>query len=110
MITKPPARNGDGTHQATYLQLLGDGKAFVELVGAFILALGFQLKHKATCHGGGTLSMPGSVEWRWKAGEYQQRWRGLHLGNLDVLARTSLSAIVSAPEPTPIFGLFRQSR
>ena len=52
----------------------------------------------------------GSVEWRWKAGEYQQRWRGLHLGNLDVLARTSLSAIVSAPEPTPIFGLFRQSR
>jgi hypothetical protein len=41
---------------ATYFQLLGDGKAFVELVMAFILALGFQLKHKATCHGGGCLT------------------------------------------------------
>jgi hypothetical protein len=43
-------------HEATYLQLLGDGKAFVELVMAFILSIGFQLKHKATCHGGGCLT------------------------------------------------------
>jgi transposase-like protein len=43
-------------HDATYLQLLGDGKAFVELVMAFILSIGFQLKHKATCHGGGCLT------------------------------------------------------
>src|SRR4030095_16667330 len=28
---------------ATYFQLLGDGKAFVELVMAFLLSLGFQL-------------------------------------------------------------------
>jgi hypothetical protein len=42
--------------EATYFQLLDDGKAFVELVIAFILALGFQLKHKATCHGGGCLT------------------------------------------------------
>src|SRR4029453_12603000 len=42
--------------ETTYFQLLSDGKAFVELVLAFILALGFQLKHKATCRGGGCLT------------------------------------------------------
>src|SRR5262247_2107120 len=46
----------DFQNEATYVQLLGDGKAFVELVMAFILALGFQLKHKATCQGGGCLT------------------------------------------------------
>ena len=40
----------------TYVQLLGDGKAFVECVLAFLLALGFQLLHKATCRGGGCLT------------------------------------------------------
>ena len=42
--------------EATYLQLLDDGKAFVELVIAFLRTLGFQLTHKATCHGGGCLT------------------------------------------------------
>jgi hypothetical protein len=42
--------------ESTYLQLLSDGKAFVEFVVAFLLALGFQLHHKATCHGGGCLT------------------------------------------------------
>src|SRR5262245_39220898 len=42
--------------EATYFQLLDDGKAFVEWVLAFLLALGFQLRHKATCHGGGCLT------------------------------------------------------
>src|SRR6266567_925482 len=46
----------DFQNEATYLQLLGDGKAFVECVLAFILSLGFQLHHKATCHGGGCLT------------------------------------------------------
>ena len=46
----------DFQNEATYFHLLGDGKAFVELVLAFVLALGFQLKHKATCHGGGCLT------------------------------------------------------
>src|SRR5919109_3982766 len=46
----------DFQNEATYRQLLGDGKAFVELVMAFILSLGFQLKHKATCQGGGCLT------------------------------------------------------
>jgi len=40
----------------TYFQLLGDGKAFLECVLAFVMALGFQLKHKATCRGGGCLT------------------------------------------------------
>src|SRR5919201_177275 len=46
----------DFRDDATYAQLLGDGKAFVEFVCAFLLALGFQLAHKATCQGGGCLT------------------------------------------------------
>src|SRR2546429_9986979 len=46
----------DFQNDTTYVQLLGDGKAFLELVLAFILSLGFQLKHKATCRGGGCLT------------------------------------------------------
>src|SRR5215813_9348152 len=46
----------DFQNEATYVQLLGDGKAFLECVFAFLLSLGFQLKHKATCHGGGCLT------------------------------------------------------
>src|SRR5213594_798791 len=42
--------------EATYFQLLGDGKAFLECILAFVLSLGFQLKHKATCSGGGCLT------------------------------------------------------
>src|SRR5262245_33887454 len=46
----------DFRDDATYVQLLKDGKALVECVLAFLLALGFQLKHKATCHGGGCVT------------------------------------------------------
>src|SRR5881409_3352309 len=46
----------DFQNEATYCQLLGDGKAFVECVFAFLLSMGFQLKHKATCQGGGCLT------------------------------------------------------
>ena len=46
----------DFQNETTYFQLLGDGKAFVELVLAFIMSLGFQLKHKAACRGGGCLT------------------------------------------------------
>src|SRR5882724_183989 len=46
----------DFQNEATYFQLLGDGKAFVECVIAFILSCGFQLKHKAMCRGGGCLT------------------------------------------------------
>jgi hypothetical protein len=46
----------DFRDDATYAQLLGDGKAFVEFVCAFLLALGFQLAHRATCRGGGCLT------------------------------------------------------
>jgi hypothetical protein len=46
----------DFQNEATYVQLLGDGKAFIECVLAFLLALGLQLKHKATCRGGGCLT------------------------------------------------------
>src|SRR5262247_2490004 len=41
---------------STYFQLISDGKAFVECVFAFLLALGFQLTHKATCTSGGSLT------------------------------------------------------
>src|SRR5262244_2483812 len=46
----------DFQNEATYFQLLGDGKAFVECVIAFLLSLGFQLNHKATCSGGRCLT------------------------------------------------------
>src|SRR6059058_1691850 len=46
----------DFQNEATYFQLLGDGKAFLECVLAFVLSLGFQLKHKATCGGSGGLT------------------------------------------------------
>jgi hypothetical protein len=46
----------DFQNETTYFQLLGDGKAFVECVLAFLLSLGFQLKHKASCRGGGCLT------------------------------------------------------
>ena len=46
----------DFRDEATYFHLLGDGKAFLECVLAFLMALGFQLKHKATCDGGGCLT------------------------------------------------------
>ena len=46
----------DFRDEATYCRLLGDRKAFLECILAFILSLGFQLKHKASCHGGGCLT------------------------------------------------------
>jgi hypothetical protein len=46
----------DFQSEATYFQLLGDGKAFLECILAFLMALGLQLKHKATCRGGGCLT------------------------------------------------------
>src|SRR3989475_7810262 len=46
----------DFHNEATYGQLLDDTKAFVEFVLAFLLALGFQLLHKASCSEGGGLT------------------------------------------------------
>jgi len=46
----------DFPHAATDVQRLDDGKAFLEWVLAFILSIGLQLIHKATCRGGGGLT------------------------------------------------------
>src|SRR5437870_10679740 len=46
----------DFQDQTTYFRLFDDTKAFVEFVLAFFLSLGFQLKHKSTCTGGGGLT------------------------------------------------------
>src|SRR5256886_2802916 len=46
----------DFRDEATYFRLLEDGKAFLEFVFAFLLSLGLQLQHKATCRGGGCLT------------------------------------------------------
>src|SRR5262245_47701752 len=46
----------DFRSEAIYFQLLGDRKACLECVLAFGLSLGVQLKHKATCRGGGCLT------------------------------------------------------
>ena len=46
----------DFRDEATYCRLLGDRKAFLECILAFLLSLGFQLKHKASCRGDGCLT------------------------------------------------------
>src|SRR5437899_7827243 len=46
----------DFHNEATYDQLLDNTKAFVEFVLAFLLALGCQLLHKASCSAGGGLT------------------------------------------------------
>ena len=60
IVAKPTRENRtitvDFRDEATYFQLLGNGKAFLECVMAFVLSLGVQLKHKATCRGGGCLT------------------------------------------------------
>src|SRR5262249_4388397 len=57
---KPTRENrtitSDFRSKATNFHLLGASQAFRECVLAFILSLGFQLKHKATCRGGGCLT------------------------------------------------------
>ena len=42
--------------ETTYFALLDNPQAFVEFVLAFILCLGFQLIHKASCSEGGNLT------------------------------------------------------
>src|SRR6266702_4116046 len=42
--------------ETTYAELLGNTKAFVEFVLAFLLSLGFQLLHKASCSEGESLT------------------------------------------------------
>ena len=42
----------DFNSEATYHQLCQDGKAFIEFVIAFMMSIGFQLKHKCSCSGG----------------------------------------------------------
>jgi hypothetical protein len=58
--TKQPRANRtipiDFQNEATYFQLLGNRKALLECVLAFILSIGFQLAHKATCRGSGCLT------------------------------------------------------
>src|SRR5262245_32516965 len=46
----------DFHNETTYFALLSNTKAFIEYVLAFILALGFQLTHKASCSGGRSLT------------------------------------------------------
>src|SRR5215813_9163522 len=46
----------DFRDEATYVQLLGNGKACLECVIAFVLSLDFQLRHKATGRGDGCLT------------------------------------------------------
>ena len=42
----------DFNNEATYHRLCGDGRGFIDFVVAFILSIGFQLKHKCHCPGG----------------------------------------------------------
>jgi hypothetical protein len=59
---KPPRENRtitvDFQQETTYFQMLGDGQAFLACVLAFVMALGFELKHQASCCGGWRLTRP----------------------------------------------------
>src|SRR6266568_5484876 len=66
--------------EATYFALLANTKAFVEFVFAFLLSLGFQLTHKASCSGGGCLTrhshyvrvrLGGLTIWRMQCASYK---------------------------------------
>jgi hypothetical protein len=46
----------DFNDETTYHHLCQDGKGFIEFVVAFIMGLGFQLKHKCGCQGGFALT------------------------------------------------------
>jgi len=46
----------DFNDEATYHYLCQDGQAFIEFVVAFIMSLGFQLKHNCRCPGGFALT------------------------------------------------------
>ncbi len=46
----------DFNDEATYQQLCEDGRAFIEFVIAFVMSLGFQLKHKCSYQGGFALT------------------------------------------------------
>src|SRR5256886_12425891 len=46
----------DFRDEAPYFRLMEDGKAFLECILACVMSLGFQLKHKATCSGGGCMT------------------------------------------------------
>lgn len=46
----------DFNDEATYHDLCQDGQAFIEFVVAFIMSLGFQLKHNCSCPGGFALT------------------------------------------------------
>jgi hypothetical protein len=46
----------DFQNEATYFHSLSQGKAFIDLVVAFLLAMGVQLKHKPQCAGGFALT------------------------------------------------------
>jgi hypothetical protein len=59
-VAKPTRENRaitvDFQSEATYFKLLGDGKAFLKSVLAFVVSLGFQLQHKAICRRGRCLT------------------------------------------------------
>ena len=73
----------DFQDQSTYFQLISDGKAFVEFVLAFILSIGFQLHHKASCNVGGCLTR-------------HSHYARVRLGGLTIwrIQRTSCRAVI----------------
>src|SRR5215217_6845704 len=90
--TKQPRENRtitvDFQNEAIYFQLLDDGKAFVELVMAFVLSIGFQLKHKATCSGGGCMTR-------------HSHYLRLRLGGVSIwrIQCTTCTAVFTVPAP-----------
>jgi hypothetical protein len=81
----------DFCDESTYFQVLSDGKAFVEFVLAFILALGFQLTHKPTCRGGGCLTQT------WPTPPLHQCGNKVTVCRTKVLPSVSCQGVVNMP-------------
>src|SRR6267143_1979995 len=73
----------DFQDRSTYFQLIHEGKACVECVFTFLLALGFQLKHKASCRRSGCLTR-------------QSPYTRVRLGGLTICWPTRSTAAVAA--------------
>ena len=98
--------------EATYVGLLSQGKVFLDFVVAFILPIGFQLKHKPACAGGFCLTrhshyirvrLSGVTIWRYRAMKPDVAKQAL-LATYDGLS-LELCAVLSHVSPMAIYRL-----
>src|SRR5262245_33841052 len=83
----------DVHNDATTVQLLGDGKAFLAYVLACVMSLGLQLTHKATCHRGG--------DWTHRSHSLRIHLGGVPLSRLQYTMCTAVLTVLLHPALSP---------